>query len=209
MLGRELLPTEITKLFEEAYHLKHNPRFSLVDYEITADRSKSPAPPQEGKTQSSRNLRRIFKGVIEIDHVEHQIQGSGNGAISSLADALRGLGIELDVVDYNEHTIGTSKDAKAATYIGCTAQGSNTKVWGVGIHHDVVQASLIALLSAASSVSEHQYPFSYAQLIPFKVLVFKTNDTHPVPPETVKYDRDTEPGVESNQQGEEKYRGYA
>jgi 2-isopropylmalate synthase len=26
-------------------------------------------------------------------------------------------------------------------------------VWGVGIHEDVVQASLIALLSAASSVS--------------------------------------------------------
>ncbi|KAH7406708.1 2-isopropylmalate synthase [Phaeosphaeria sp. MPI-PUGE-AT-0046c] len=151
MLGRELLPTEITALFEEAYHLKRNPRFSLIDYEITADRSKSPAPPQEGKTASSRNLRRIFKGVIEIDHVEHQIQGTGNGALSSLVDALRGLGIELDVVDYNEHTIGTSKDAKAATYIGCTAAQSSVKVWGVGIHHDVVQASLIALLSAASS----------------------------------------------------------
>jgi len=68
-----------------------------------------------------------------------------------LADALRGLGIDLDVVDYNEHTIGTSKDAKAATYIGCTAAQSSQKVWGVGIHHDVVQASLIAMLSAASS----------------------------------------------------------
>jgi len=154
MLGRELKPSEITTLFEEAYHLKRNPRFSLIDYEITADRSKSPAPPQErGRTVSSRNLRRIFKGVIEIDHVEHEIQGTGNGALSSLVDALRGLGIELDVVDYNEHTIGTSKDAKAATYIGCTAAQSSTKVWGVGIHQDVVQASLIALLSAASSVS--------------------------------------------------------
>ncbi|KAF2828266.1 2-isopropylmalate synthase [Ophiobolus disseminans] len=152
MLGRELKPTEITTLFEDAYHLKRNPRFSLIDYEITTDRSKSPAPPSEkGRTVSSRNLRRIFKGVIEIDHVEHEIRGTGNGALSSLVDALRGLGIELDVVDYNEHTIGTSKDAKAATYIGCTAAQSSTKVWGVGIHQDVVQASLIALLSAASS----------------------------------------------------------
>ncbi|KAL5115498.1 2-isopropylmalate synthase (Alpha-isopropylmalate synthase) (Alpha-IPM synthetase) [Pleosporales sp. CAS-2024a] len=150
MLGRELRPSEIVALFEDAYHLKRNPRFQLIDYEITADRSKSPAP-QEGKTQSSRNLRRIFKGVIEIDQVEHKLQGTGNGALSSLVDALRGLGIELDVVDYNEHTVGTSKDAKAATYIGCTAAQSSVKVWGVGIHHDVVQASLIALLSAASS----------------------------------------------------------
>ncbi|RAR02641.1 2-isopropylmalate synthase [Stemphylium lycopersici] len=151
MLGRELLPTEITTLFEEAYHLKRNPRFSLVDYEIKADRSATPQPPQDGKTASSKNLRRIFSGVIEIDGKEHSIQGSGTGALSSLADALRSLGIDLDVVDYNEHTIGTSKDAKAATYIGCTAAQSNHKVWGVGIHQDVVQASLIAMLSAASS----------------------------------------------------------
>ncbi|KAH8643559.1 2-isopropylmalate synthase [Alternaria alternata] len=153
MLGRELLPTEITNLFEEAYHLKRNPRFSLVDYEIKADRSETPLPPQDGRTASSRNLRRIFNGVIEIDGQEHKIQGSGTGALSSLADALRSLGIDLDVVDYNEHTIGTSKDAKAATYIGCTAAQSSQKVWGVGIHQDVVQASLIAMLSAASSVS--------------------------------------------------------
>jgi 2-isopropylmalate synthase len=151
-LGRELLPTEITKLFTDAYHLKRNPRFGLIDYEITADRSKSPAPPEAGKTQSSRNLKRLFKGVIEIDGVEHEIRGSGNGAISSLADALRTLGIDLDVAEYKEHTIGSNKNAKAATYIECTATGSSQRVWGVGIHQDVVQASLIALLSAASSV---------------------------------------------------------
>ena len=80
--------------------------------------------------------------------------GVGNGAISSLANALKSLGIDLDVADYKEHAIGEGKDVKAATYIECTASGNaNQKVWGVGIHEDVVQASLTALLSAASSVS--------------------------------------------------------
>lgn len=153
MLGRELRPSEITKLFEEAYHLKRNPRFSLVDYDITTDRSRSPAPPGLGKTQSSRNLQRKFTGVIEIDGQEHHIEGIGNGAISSLADALKRLGIDLDVADYKEHAIGGHKNVKAATYIECTAAGSTQRVWGVGIHEDVVQASLIAMLSAASSVS--------------------------------------------------------
>ncbi|KAF2749713.1 2-isopropylmalate synthase [Sporormia fimetaria CBS 119925] len=153
MLGRELKPTEITELFEDAYHLKRNPRFSLIDYDITTDRSKSPAPPEPGKTQSSRNLQRKFKGVIEIDGTEHTIEGVGNGAISSLADALKRLGIDLDVLDYKEHAIGGHKNVKAATYIECSATGASGKVWGVGIHEDVVQASLIALLSAASSVS--------------------------------------------------------
>ena len=65
---------------------------------------------------------------------------------------MRSLGIELDVADYKEHAIGGGRDVKAATYIECTATSSHEKVWGVGIHQDVVQASLIALLSAASSV---------------------------------------------------------
>ena len=153
-VGRELQPTEIKDLFVEAYHLEKNPRFSLVDYDISTDRSQSPAAQQEaGKTPSNRNLKRRFAGVIEMDGHEHHIKGVGNGALSSLANALRTVGIELDVADYKEHAIGKGRDVKAATYIECVQPTSNQIVWGVGVHHDVVQASLIALLSAASSVS--------------------------------------------------------
>jgi 2-isopropylmalate synthase len=153
--GRELRPKEITALFEQAYHLKTNPRFSLIDYNITTDRSFSPAPAEgvaDGKPQPTGNLKRRFTGLIAIDGLSHPITGIGNGAISSLANALRTLGIDLDVADYKEHAIGEGRDVKAATFIECTASSSAEKVWGVGIHEDVVQASLIALLSAASSV---------------------------------------------------------
>jgi 2-isopropylmalate synthase len=142
-------------LFEESYHLKSNPRFNLIDYNITTDRSQSPAPPEPGKALNTKNLKRRFTGVIEIDNVQHAITGVGSGALSSLAAALASLGIDLDVVDYKEHSIGTGRETKAATYINCTAAGSKEKVWGVGIHSDVVQASLIAMLSAASSVSSY------------------------------------------------------
>ncbi|KAJ9609011.1 2-isopropylmalate synthase (Alpha-isopropylmalate synthase) (Alpha-IPM synthetase) [Cladophialophora chaetospira] len=153
--GRELLPREIQALFEESYHLKKNPRFTLVDYNITAVRGPSPAP--HGKpapnqpAQNTSAAKRQFAGIITIDGAEHPIVGVGNGAISSLANALRSLGIDLDVADYKEHAIGEGREVKAATYIECTASSSHEKVWGVGIHEDVVQASLIALLSAASS----------------------------------------------------------
>ncbi|KAJ5712021.1 2-isopropylmalate synthase [Penicillium malachiteum] len=153
--NRELRPAEVVHLFEESYHLKSNPRFNLIDYNITTDRSQSPAPPEDGKVLNTKNLKRRFTGVIEIDGVQHAITGTGTGALSSLAAALATLGIDLDVVDYKEHSIGRSsgkgRDVKAATYINCTAAGSKEKVWGVGIHADVVQASLIAMLSAASS----------------------------------------------------------
>jgi hypothetical protein len=160
--GRELLAREIQALFEETYHLKRNPRFTLVDYSITAVRTSSPAPhtssagqpPQSiAPAQNTSTGKRQFMGVIAIDGVQHPIVGVGNGAISSLANALHSLGIDLDVADYKEHAIGDGRDVKVAAYIECTAASSHEKVWGVGIHEDVVQASLIALLSAASSVS--------------------------------------------------------
>ncbi|KAJ5226417.1 2-isopropylmalate synthase [Penicillium chermesinum] len=150
-LSRELRASEIVNLFETAYHLKSNPRFNLIDYNITTDRSQSPAPPEPGKALNTKNLKRRFTGIIEIDSLQHAITGVGPGALSALAAALCTLGIDLDVIDYKEHSIGLGRDVKAATYILCSAAGSDQQVWGVGIHQDVVQGSLIALLSAASS----------------------------------------------------------
>lgn len=157
-LGRELLSTEITDLFEQTYHLKGNPRFNIVDYSITPDRSTSPAPPEPGKTQDTKDLMRVFEGVVVLDGEEKKLRGRGNGPISSLANALKTIGIDLDVKEYKEHSIGGGRDVKAASYIECTSPDIGGTVWGVGIHQDVVQSSLIALLSAASNVS--CFPFS-------------------------------------------------
>ena len=160
-VGRELRPREVAALFEEAYHLRDNPRFALVDYNIVADRARSPSP-APGRTISTRDLRRNFSGVVSVDGVEHRISGSGTGPISSLANALRPFGLDMDVANYNEHGIGAGRDVKAATFIECAAVGVKEKAWGVGIHEDVVQASLLALLSCAATVG----PLSAVGLAP-------------------------------------------
>lgn len=152
-LGRELLATEITELFEKTYFLDGNPRFRLVDYSITPDRSQSPMPSAVGKTQDTKDLVRIFDGVVLVDGEEFKLRGRGNGPISSMVAALKQVGIDLDVNDYKEHAIGEGRGVKAASYIECKPAGSKQTIWGVGIHEDVVQSSLIALLSAASNVS--------------------------------------------------------
>lgn len=156
-VGRELLSSEISELFEKTYYLKENPRFTLVDYTISIDRPTT--TPTPGKHQDTKNSKRRFEGVIAIDGVQRNLVGMGNGPISSLANALSMIGIDLDVEDYKEHSIsgdakavGGGKNVKAVSYIECSSAGSAQKVWGVGIHEDVVQSSLIALLSAASSV---------------------------------------------------------
>ncbi|RBQ86342.1 hypothetical protein VDGD_03299 [Verticillium dahliae] len=150
-LGRELLANEITTLFESTYFLNDNPRFSLVDYNISPDRSQSPAPAPPGKTQDTKSLRRIFEGVIVMNGEEIKLRGRGNGPISSMVAALRAVNIDFDVNDYKEHAIGEGRGVKAASYVEVKPTGSKQTVWGVGVHEDVVQSSLLAVLSAASS----------------------------------------------------------
>lgn len=151
-LGCELKPREIKALFEQEYHLTSEPRITLVDYELSIDRSASPSP---GLGKQPTGAKRTFEGIISMDERLHSIKGVGNGPISSLADALRNIGVELDVRDYKEHAIGRGREVKAATYIECDVSGSSGEkqtVWGVGIHEDAAQASLVAVLGAASKV---------------------------------------------------------
>lgn len=161
--GKELLPRQIQALFEDAYHIRGNPRMQLVDYEMTSDRTASPAR-VDGRRPSNASFRRMFTGVIEIDGQDHQIRGTGNGPVSSLSAALQTIGLELEVTNYAEHHIGPDNlggvgkavtSDKAAAYVEVRRIGdkSDAKVWGVGINADVTQAPMIALLSAASSVS--------------------------------------------------------
>ena len=150
-LGRELLSREIQQLFEATYHLTASPRLTLVDYNISTDRASSPAPPEKGRSLNTQNLKRHFDGVVADNGTEYHIRGSGNGPISSLANALHTLGIDLDVGDYYEHAIGKGRDVKAATYIECVASETEDRIWGVAINADSVQACLLAFLSAAAT----------------------------------------------------------
>lgn len=153
VLGRELLAKEITELFEATYYVHENPHFSLVDYNITPDRSQSPLT-VAGKTQDTKSLRRIFEGVILVDGQEVKLRGQGNGPISSMVAALKEINIDLDINDYKEHAIGEGRGVKAAAYIECKPTDGTQTVWGVGIHEDAAQSPLIAVLSAASNVSQ-------------------------------------------------------
>ncbi|KAL9037177.1 MAG: hypothetical protein Q9180_003870, partial [Flavoplaca navasiana] len=184
-LGQELKATETVALFKRTYHLDTVPRFTLVDYSIDTDRSSSPAPPEKGRAQDTRNLKRIFSGVVSIDGEEHRIRGTGNGPISSLANALSTLNVDLDVDHYEQHALseharapGEGRNVKSAAYIETSVVGSKEKVWGVGIHEDVVQASLIALLSAASSVRS-PFPLRISRAILLTLTCFRSNTLHP------------------------------
>ena len=134
-LGRELNAADIWDAFRHAYHVKTHPKhFQLVDYEESR----------------AADGTRIFSGKIAVEGQEQTVSGRGNGLISSVIATLEdSFGLDISVVDYTEHALGSGRDARAAAYLECMS-GDRT-IWGVGIDEDIATASVRAVLSAANS----------------------------------------------------------
>jgi 2-isopropylmalate synthase len=72
----------------------------------------------------------------------------GNGPIAAFVDALKAdCGFNLGVLDYHEHAIGHGEDATAVAYVEVEGADGGT-LFGVGIHPNIVVASLKATVSA-------------------------------------------------------------
>jgi 2-isopropylmalate synthase len=85
---------------------------------------------------------------LSVAGKKQTVTGNGNGPIAAFVDGLRkGPGVEIDVVDYAEHALGQGADAGAVAYVE-TVDGEGTTRWGVGVHSNIVTASLRAVLSA-------------------------------------------------------------
>lgn len=84
---------------------------------------------------------------LETQQGRVNISGRGNGVVDAFVNAMEAFtGHKIVLVEYSEHTLGQSADAEAVCYIQLNIDGS--RPCGVGRSHDIVQASLCAILSA-------------------------------------------------------------
>jgi 2-isopropylmalate synthase len=74
--------------------------------------------------------------------------GSGNGPVAAFLSVLAAEGVDVRVLDYNEHAMSAGGDAIAAAYVECQVEGRT--LWGVGIDADISTASLKAVVSAVN-----------------------------------------------------------
>jgi 2-isopropylmalate synthase len=129
--GTEISPAAMWEAFRAQY-LPEPPPCELLDHELV----------------SERNERTRLVAHLRVAGVVRTVKGSGNGPIAAFVDGLRGhLGVDFDVVDYAEHALGQGADATAVAYVE-TAHGPDGVLrWGVGIHPNIITASLRAVLS--------------------------------------------------------------
>lgn len=126
---KELLPNEIYALFCEEYMNIETP-IHLIDYEF------------ERSDHMHCDMKIAYNGV------EMNLAGDGNGRLDAAANALRThLNRTFEVQDYSEHAMSSGSTSKAVAYVKILdCQG--LQQWGVGIHDDIIAASIQALCSA-------------------------------------------------------------
>jgi 2-isopropylmalate synthase len=100
------------------------------------------------QTSSVIDAKHALVAEISIDGRPQQVEGVGNGPISAFCDGLASVGVDVRVLDYNEHALTAGTDAQAAAYVEGEIGGS--VFWGVGIDTNTVTASMRAVLSAVN-----------------------------------------------------------
>lgn len=90
--------------------------------------------------------------AVAVRGVPQEFKAWGNGRLDAVSAALqKGLGIDYTLVTYKEHALETSSKSRAAAYVGIVDK-DNQPYWGVGVHNDIITASVKALISAIDNM---------------------------------------------------------
>lgn len=129
--GREIAAGDIHALFQREY-LEHEAPYRYISHRMSED-STGEQPVQ-----------------IEVTAMQERVQsvrrGAGNGPIDAFVNA---LGLDIRLMDYHEHSIGSGANARAACYVELRV-GNGPTLFGAGIDSNIVTASFRAVLSAVN-----------------------------------------------------------
>jgi 2-isopropylmalate synthase len=129
--GKELTSKELWELFASEYLAPKRP---LVY------RSHQLAASTDGADSERLTLQLERDGRLETRH------GQGSGPIDAIVNA---IGLDFDVLSYEEHSRGQGSAAQAVAYVEITTRSRRT-LFGAGMHPNIITASLLAVVSAVN-----------------------------------------------------------
>jgi 2-isopropylmalate synthase len=129
--GREIGAAGLYAIFAREYLAQTAP-YAYRSHRMTEDSTREEAV-------------QIALTLDQRGHAQH-LEGGGNGPIDAFVNA---LGLDIKLMDYHEHAIGSGANARAACYVELRVAGGPT-VFGCGIDPNIVTASFRAVLSAVN-----------------------------------------------------------
>ncbi|GAA4767800.1 MULTISPECIES: 2-isopropylmalate synthase [Streptomyces] len=133
--GGEVTPAQIWSAFQDEY--LPNPENPWGRIRI-----------RSGQTTTDTDGVDTLTVEAVVDGTETVLTGTGNGPISAFFEALNAIGVDVRLLDYQEHTLSEGASAQAASYIECAIDGK--VLWGIGIDANTTRASLKAVVSAVN-----------------------------------------------------------
>jgi 2-isopropylmalate synthase len=128
--GKEVTAAQIWQLFESEYLTQEGLQFQYRSHHLVT---------ATDGTDGELLTLNIMRGGQPM-----QLTGRGNGPIDALVHA---LALPFDVLSYEEKSMGNGSEAKAAAFVEITTP-SRVTLFGVGVHANIITASILAVLSA-------------------------------------------------------------
>ena len=129
---KELSPQWVYEIFENNY-IEHTPYFKITDCIF------------------KQNEGIMAEATISIGEKKVIVDANGNGSLDAVSNIIKQyFGISYELSEYEEHALSKGSSSKAMAYVGITCEGK--MYWGVGIHEDIIKASVHALTVAANKL---------------------------------------------------------
>lgn len=143
--GREMTSTELWQLFEREYLQAISP-LKYCSHHLT-------------ETDSDR--QQITASLL-INEQPALLNGHGNGPIDAFLNALN---LNIQIHHYEERAMSHGSDASAIAYVELTKTDSPRALYGVGIHANIVTASLLAVLSGINRIMQNVDATTQTQIL--------------------------------------------
>lgn len=133
--GGEVAAAQIWEIFSQQY-LNGRAPFEYVDHHLVE------ADGQQG-----------IVVTVKQQGVPTTLRGQGNGPIDALLNA---FAAPVRVLSYEERSTGSGANATAVAYVEMSASGMSGATFGVGMHPNIITASVLAVISGINRCSRVQ-----------------------------------------------------
>jgi len=128
--GTEMTSEDIWHLFEREYLDVRSP-FEYVSHHLSED--------------SARPNVQNIRVQLRVKGETRALDGSGSGPLDAFMHALQ---LPFNIHGYEERAIGRGSDARAVAFVEVGGGAMQGSCFGVGLHSNIVTASLMAVVSA-------------------------------------------------------------
>ncbi len=148
----EVPPDEVMEIFRANYLMKKEPihfrKISVVDL--------------------SDDTEKEFDTQVKVSYTDHgvpkEFSAVGNGPIDAVKRGLSdALGINVKIIDYEEHALTGGSNAQAAAYIHMLSADDNRITYGVGVSSNITRASVRAIFSAVNRLFGERMELDYGR----------------------------------------------